>query len=150
MRSIKPAWVLTMLFTAAVSMYMSIPVGLAIDEPGPTQKSTGVKSGDAEQGRGIFNGKGICLYCHGIDGDPDRLPELAPETIGMIATLEPKPADLRQPSGLRLKTDQERFRIIRHGHSGTAMLPDTSLTDKEIGDVVAYLATLGSTKSEHK
>ena len=150
MRSKKPAWALTMLFIAAAGMNMSISVGLAIDKPGPAQKSTGAKAGDAEQGRGIFNGKGICSYCHGIDGDPDRLPQVATETSGIIATLDPKPANLREPSRLRLKTDQERFQIIRHGHSGTAMLPDTSLTDEEIHNVVAYLANLQPPGSEEK
>ena len=142
MRPIKRAWRLTMLFIAIAGVNMPIQVGFAIEQSGPAQKSMEAKSGDAEQGRGIFNGKGICFYCHGIDGYPDRLPQLAPETSGMIATLDPKPANLREPSRLGLKTDHERFRIIRHGHSGTAMLPDTSLTDEEIHDVVAYLAHL--------
>ncbi|MEX5219374.1 MAG: cytochrome c [Nitrospira sp.] len=150
MRPIKRAWRLTMLFIAIAGVNMSIQVGFAIEQSGPAQKSMEAKSGDAEQGRGIFNGKGICFYCHGIDGYPDRLPQLASETSGMIATLDPKPTNLREPSRLGLQTDQERFRIIRHGHSGTAMLPDTSLTDEEIHDLVAYLADLQPAGSQEK
>jgi len=118
---------LTVLFLAVGGMNMFITVGLAE----PAQNLARAKPGDVEQGRGVFNGKGICFYCHGVDGYPDRLPALAPETSRIVAGLDPKPANLREPSRLRLKTDQERFRIIRHGHSGTAMLPDTSLTDEE-------------------
>ncbi len=39
-------------------------------------------------------------------------------------------------------SEQDRARIIRHGHSGTAMLPDTRLSDEEIQDLVTYLASL--------
>jgi hypothetical protein len=43
---------------------------------------------------------------------------------------------------LKLKSDKERFHAIREGHPGTGMLPETKLTDREINDVVAYLALL--------
>ncbi len=33
----------------------------------PSSKSTKA-AGDAERGRAVFNGKGVCYYCHGIDG----------------------------------------------------------------------------------
>jgi cytochrome c553 len=98
--------------------------------------------GDVEQGRTVFNGKGICYFCHGRDGRIDQLPELSPETAGIIARLDPKPSDLRSPRTLKAKSDQERFRTIREGHSGTAMLPDKQLNDKEIIDLLAYLSAL--------
>jgi cytochrome c2 len=98
--------------------------------------------GDAERGRTVFNGKGICYYCHGMDGRLDQRPALSKETAGVIARLAPNPPDLRKPKQLRLKNDRERFRAIREGHPGTGMLPDTALTDREIADTVAYLATL--------
>jgi mono/diheme cytochrome c family protein len=142
MRTIRRVILSATLFAVADSMSMSMPVGFAVEPSRPAQKSTGKRPGDAEQGRGIFNGKGICFYCHGIDADPGQLPQLAPDTSRMIATLNPKPANLRAASRLGLKTDQERARIIRQGHSGTAMLPDTGLSDEEIHDLVAYLASL--------
>lgn len=97
---------------------------------------------DAERGRDIINGKGICFYCHGRDGGIDQLPQLTPETTKIITRLNPKPPDLRNPDALKLKTDEERFRATREGHSGTGMLPDTTLTNEEILDVLAYLSTL--------
>ncbi len=100
--------------------------------------------GDAERGQAVFNGKGICYYCHGTDSRPDQRPTLSKETAGVIARLAPNPPDLRKSKHLRLKNDRERFRAIREGHPGTGMLPDTALTDQEITDILAYLAVLRS------
>jgi mono/diheme cytochrome c family protein len=102
-------------------------------------------SGDPERGRQVFHGRGICHYCHGQNGDPEFLPELRPETLRTIRGLRPQPPDLRRPEALRLKTDKQRFVIIRDGHEGTGMLPDSTLSNQEIRDVVAYLATLRDT-----
>ena len=104
--------------------------------------TTSKRQGDAEQGRKVFNGKGICDYCHGKDGYLDQRPHLAPETNAIIDRLDPKPADLRNPSSLKLKTDVERFRLIREGHLGTGMFPDMTLTNEEIKDILAYLSVL--------
>jgi mono/diheme cytochrome c family protein len=103
---------------------------------------TAAERGDQERGRAVFNGKGICYYCHGTDGRLEQRPTLSKETAGVIARLAPNPPDLRNLKNLRLKSDRERFRAIREGHPGTGMLPDTTLTDQEITDAVAYLATL--------
>ncbi|WP_447979389.1 c-type cytochrome [Candidatus Nitrospira bockiana] len=98
--------------------------------------------GDPEAGRAVFNGSGICYYCHGRDGDPALRPDLSPQTADIIAHLNPPPPDLRRTGQLRLKNDAQRFRIIREGHLGTGMLPDPSLSDREIRDLLAYLAEL--------
>ncbi len=98
--------------------------------------------GDARQGQRLFNGKGACAYCHGTDGYRDRMPPLESDTAALVARLNPPPADLRRPNGLRLKSDKARMKIIREGHEGTGMFPDPSLTDQEIADIVAYLAVL--------
>jgi mono/diheme cytochrome c family protein len=98
--------------------------------------------GDAERGRAVFNGKGICSYCHGVDGRPDQRPPLNKETADVVARLAPAAPNLRNQRGLKLKTDHERTKIIREGHTGTGMLPDTTLTDREIADTLAYLASL--------
>lgn len=97
---------------------------------------------DATRGRALFNGKGVCASCHGADGDLSRRPRVNEETGSVITRLNPPPSDLRNPRALRLKTDKERFRIIREGHPGTGMLPDPSLGDQEIADLIAYLAQL--------
>ncbi|HSL05207.1 MAG TPA: hypothetical protein VK901_16895, partial [Nitrospiraceae bacterium] len=83
-------------------------------------------AGDAERGRAVFNGKkGVCYYCHGMDGNMEQRPQLAADTAALIAQLNPPPADLRNPKALYLKTDKQRARAIRKGHTGTGMFPDT-------------------------
>ena len=99
---------------------------------------------DAERGRAVFNGKGVCYYCHGIDGKKDQRPELAADTAALIEQLNPPPADLRNRKGLRLTTDKARFNAIREGHPGTGMFPDTTMTTQELTDTLAYLARLRS------
>jgi len=98
--------------------------------------------GDAERGRAVFNGKGVCYYCHGIDGNKDQRPQLAADTAALIAQLNPPPPDLRNRKTLRLTTDKARFNAIREGHPGTGMFPDTTMTNQELTDTLAYLAVL--------
>jgi mono/diheme cytochrome c family protein len=100
--------------------------------------------GDAERGRAVFNGKGVCYYCHGIDGKRDQRPQLAADTAALIDQLNPPPADLRNRKTLRLTTDKARFNAIREGHPGTGMFPDTTMTTQELNDTLAYLALLRS------
>jgi mono/diheme cytochrome c family protein len=107
----------------------------------PSPKSTKA-AGDAQRGRAVFNGKGVCYYCHGIDGNKDQRPQLAADTAALIAQLNPPPVDLRDPKALYLKTDKQRARAIREGHPGTGMFPDTRMTTQELIDTLAYLAVL--------
>lgn len=109
--------------------------------PPPLTKST-TAAGDAERGRAVFNGKGVCSYCHGIDGKKDQPPRLTVDTIALIAQLNPQPTDLRNPKVLSLKTDKQRAHAIREGHPGTGMFPDKRMTDQELTDTLAYLALL--------
>jgi mono/diheme cytochrome c family protein len=107
----------------------------------PSPKSTKTAR-DAERGRAVFNGKGVCYYCHGIDGNKDQRPQLAADTAALIAQLNPPPVDLRNPKALSLKSDKQRARAIREGHPGTGMFPDTRMTDQELTDTLAYLVLL--------
>ncbi len=100
------------------------------------------EEGRSKAGRSLFNGKGLCSYCHGIDGHRDHPPRLNPETLALVAKLNPPPSDLRDPSRLRLTNDHERTKIIKEGHEGTGMFPDTTLSDQDIADTLAYLAVL--------
>ena len=116
--------------------------------PPPSLKSTKA-AGDAERGRAVFNGKGVCYYCHGIDGNKGQQPQLTADTAALIAQLNPPPVDLRNPKALYLKTDKQRARAIREGHPGTGMFPDKRMTDQELADTLAYLTLLrheGSSK----
>ena len=101
-------------------------------------------AGDAERGRAVFNGKGVCYYCHGMDGNMEQRPQLAADTAALIAQLNPPPTDLRNPKVLYLKTDKQRAHAIREGHPGTGMFSDTTMTDQELTDTLAYLALLRS------
>jgi mono/diheme cytochrome c family protein len=112
--------------------------GLAATEAGADTKPRG----HAEAGRSVFNGKGVCYYCHGIDGHRDTLPQVEAGTAALIAQLNPQPADLRNPKSLRLTSDKARAKVIREGHPGTGMFPDTTITDQELADTLAYLAVL--------
>lgn len=105
--------------------------------------------GHAAAGRKVFNGKGICHYCHGIDGYLDKPPQLAPDTAVLIAQLNPAPADLRNPGTLRLKSDKARANAIREGHTGTGMFPTTTLNDQEIVDLLVYLSVLRRQSVSH-
>ena len=107
----------------------------------PSPKGTKA-AGDAERGRAVFNGKGVCYYCHGMDANKDQRPQLAADTAALIAQLNPPPVDLRNPKALYLKTDKQRAHAIRKGHLGTGMFPDTTMTDQDLTDTLAYLALL--------
>lgn len=107
----------------------------------PSPKTTKA-AGDAERGRAVFNGKGVCYYCHGIDGNKDQRPQLAADTTALIAQLNPPPVDLRDPKALYLKSDKQRARAIREGHPGTGMFPDTRMTNQDLTDTLTYLALL--------
>ena len=107
----------------------------------PSPKGTKA-AGDAERGRAVFNGKGVCYYCHGMDGNMEQRPQLAADTAALIAQLNPPPVDLRNLKALYLQTDKQRAHAIRKGHTGTGMFPDTTMTDQELTDTLAYLALL--------
>jgi hypothetical protein len=108
----------------------------------PTLPKGTMPAGDAERGRAVFNGKGVCHYCHGIDGNKNQRPQLTADTATLISQLNPPPVDLRNPNALCLHTDKQRARAIREGHPGTGMFPDTTMTNQELIDTLAYLALL--------
>jgi hypothetical protein len=74
----------------------SVQESMSAGSSGSTNSKPGA---NADTGRSIFNGKGLCYYCHGMDGDVDKRPQLAPDTAAFIAELDPKPADLRSRKG---------------------------------------------------
>lgn len=131
---------IVVLFLGVQSLPVRLALGEILTQPPP--------NGDPERGKQVFHGRGICYYCHGRNGDPEKLPDLKPETLRTVRGLHPQPPDLRRPKTLKLENDNERFLIIREGHEGTGMLPDTTLSNQEIRDVVAYLATLRATNKQ--
>ena len=77
-----------------------------------------------------------------MDGNIEQRPQLAADTAALIAQLNPPPVDLRSPKSLRLTSDNARAKAIRKGHPGTGMFPDTTMTDQELADTLAYLTLL--------
>ncbi len=116
----------------------------------PTLPKGTMPAGDAERGRAVFNGKGVCYYCHGVDGNRDQRPQLKADTTALIAQLNPPPVDLRNPKAQYLMSDKQRARAIREGHPGTGMFPDKRMTDQELADTLAYLALLRHEDSSKK
>ncbi|GKS60117.1 hypothetical protein YTPLAS18_36440 [Nitrospira sp.] len=96
----------------------------------------------AARGRALYHGKGACAMCHGLDGDPARRPPMNENTTAVISKLSPPPPDLRAPDSERFLSEQQRRKAIRKGHPGTAMLPDPTLSDQDISDILAYLSHL--------
>jgi mono/diheme cytochrome c family protein len=114
----------------------------AVQATRPQANRPATAQGDAGAGRVLFNGKGVCYYCHGVDGHLSKRPELAADTAALIARLNPPSADLRNSKRLRLKNDKQRGQAVREGHPGTGMFPDTTMTSQELADILAYLALI--------
>lgn len=131
----------SLLFVSSLGMEPVSRTDHAWAQP-PTSQPTAKLKGNIMRGREIFNGKGVCYYCHGIDGYIGRRPRLETDTAALIDKLNPPPSDLRNLEVLRLKTNTERARAIREGHPGTGMFPDTTMTDQDLADTLIYLALI--------
>ena len=115
------------------------PARASVDEPAAPP----LPAGDAARGKAIFHGQGGCAFCHGTDGYLVKRPHKTDLHTEAIAKLDPQPADLRNASALKSRDDAQRFASIKFGHPGTAMLPrNTQLLDRDIADLLAYLAIL--------
>ncbi len=119
---------------------------LSGSDTGAADTGTALK-GDATRGQTLYNGKGICHYCHGIDGVIEKKASLKPETAAAIARQAAAAPDLRNRAVQALKDNKARFRVIREGHPGSGMFPDSTLNDQEITDILAYLAALRQSAS---
>lgn len=115
------------------------PTAWAAGEAAP---DVAAQAGDAARGRALFNGIGGCFNCHGTDGVLARRPDYQPRLAEEVARLNPPPADLRDQASLKAQTEEDRLRSIKFGHPGTAMFPKKFLMEREVADLLAYLATL--------
>ncbi len=89
-----------------------------------------------EQGKFIYEGKGTCMNCHGVNGRGDG---------PGAATLNPPPRVFRSHGFWRHRTEGEIFWVIKHGSPGTAMIPFGGiLTDEEIWTVMLYERSFAS------
>ena len=116
--------------------------GLPAWAAGEAAPDAATPAGDAARGRALFNGIGGCFNCHGTDGVLARRPDYQPRLAEELARLTPPPADLRDQASLKAQTEEDRLRSIKFGHPGTAMFPKKFLMEREVADLLAYLATL--------
>jgi hypothetical protein len=89
------------------------------------------------EGRRLFQGKGSCFHCHGVEGKGDGA---AADELFMHP-----PRDFTNCTWHDVRTDGELFWVIDHGIPGTPMVDhvhDGSLKDIEAWKIVAYLRTL--------
>ncbi len=82
------------------------------------------------QGKTVYNGKGGCVTCHGIDGDGKG---------PAAATMNPSPRNFQHHGFWRHRTEGEVFWTIKYGSPGTAMIAFGSvLSDNEIWALIQY------------
>ncbi len=108
---------------AWLTMWMLLPQLQVIDLP---DKNPFTSAADVLLGQRIFTGR--CAGCHGPVGEGG------------------KGANLAVPELPRATDDPSLYRVIRHGIADTEM-PGTLLEPKEIGQVAAYVRTLGRISS---
>lgn len=86
-----------------------------------------------QQGKSIYEGKGTCFNCHGVQGFGNG---------PAAANLDPPPRNFRSHGFWRHRTEGELFWVVKNGIEGTAMLPfGTMLSDEEIWAVLEYERT---------
>ena len=66
-----------------------------------------------EKGKALYEGKGICVTCHGTTGRGD-----GPGAAG----LDPSPRNFQHHGFWRHRTEGEIFWVIKHGSPGTGMI----------------------------
>ncbi|GJL69103.1 MAG: hypothetical protein NPIRA06_17380 [Nitrospirales bacterium] len=96
----------------------------ALKSPLPSSPET------VEQGKTIYEGKGTCVNCHGVNGRGDG---------PGAATLNPSPRVFRSHGFWRHRSEGEIFWVIKYGSPGTGMIPfGGMLSDEEIWTVMQY------------
>jgi mono/diheme cytochrome c family protein len=122
--------------------------------PAPQPPPQAAPEGAVSEGRKLFNGKGGCSICHGRDADmstdverdllfgtpPGYMPFPFTPLGGLYAPRVPP--NLRDWSALKLRTDLEMARAIKHGIAGTTMTATRHLSDAEISALIAYLNSI--------
>jgi mono/diheme cytochrome c family protein len=92
-------------------------------------------------GKALYEGKGSCVFCHGISGKGD----------GPAAQMNPThpPRDLTNCVVQKEREDGELFWIIKYGSPGTGMQPliPALLSEEEGWKVVAYVRTFCAAQS---
>lgn len=128
MKAVKGFRLVAFIFVAGIltsnSSYISTATGQE-SQPAPQSPTAKAPPADPEQGKRLFGQN--CSACHGADAGGGDGPDLrgVPASLG-DATVQG---------------------IVRRGIPGTAMPGNYTITDKQAGDIVAYLRTLDSASS---
>lgn len=88
------------------------------------------------KGKAIFEGKGTCFNCHGMEGRGE-----GPASVG----LDPSPRNFTNPAFYAVKSDGELMYILKNGSPGTAMMPmlGSVINEEEGWLVLLYIRSLG-------
>lgn len=91
------------------------------------------------EGKMIFEGKGTCFTCHGMEGKGD-----GPAATG----LDPSPRNFTNSAFEKAKTPGEMMWILKNGSAGTAMIPVVGavITEEEGWKAILYERSLGGEK----
>jgi mono/diheme cytochrome c family protein len=91
------------------------------------------------EGKAIFEGKGTCFTCHGMEGKGD-----GPAATG----LDPSPRNFTNPAFDKAKTDGEMMWVLKNGSAGTAMIPVVGavITEEEGWKAILYERSLSGGK----
>lgn len=104
-----------------------------------THAVVGLDEQAIERGKALFHRKAACFVCHGVNGDIKQV------TRPDVAELNPRPADLREPSD---KSVRQMYLIIKYGIQETGMVaiqPLTKLRDDEMLPLLSYVLALQRT-----
>lgn len=128
MKAVKGFRLVAFIFVAGIlissASYITTATGQE-SQPAPQSPTAKTPPADPEQGKRLFGQN--CSACHGADAGGGDGPDLrgVPASLG-DATVQG---------------------IVRRGIPGTAMPGNYTITDKQAGDIVAYLRTLDSASS---
>lgn len=104
-----------------------------------THAVVGLDEQAVERGKVLFHRKAACFVCHGVNGDINQV------TRPDVAQLNPRPADLREPSD---KSVRQMYLIIKYEIQETGMVaiqPLTKLRDDEMLPLLSYVLALQRT-----
>src|SRR5271166_576138 len=106
----------------------------SVSSPGASQVPPGLFASHEARERGRTLYMQNCAICHGENGDGHGV-----RSVGM----EPPPANLTVPPWSDEVSAEQTFHAIHDGVQGAAMPSWSTLTDRQIWDLVAYIHSLG-------